>query len=78
MGSDADTVKNVIELFCLENMDYSAHSEESVAQLKDLGFEGKWIADMSPFGEAYADAEPCMTRKRPRPDLYEWPADPGL
>ncbi|MBQ6382997.1 MAG: FMN-binding protein [Clostridia bacterium] len=78
VGSDADTVKNVIELFCLENMDYSAHSEESVAQLKDLGFEGKWIADMSPFGEAYADAEPCMTRKRPRPDLYEWPADPGL
>ncbi len=61
VDADADMVKNVIELFCLENMDYSAHSEGSLAQLKDLGFEGKWVADMSPFGEAYADVELYMT-----------------
>jgi hypothetical protein len=60
VGADVDTVKNVIELFCLENMDYSAHTEGSLAQLKDLGFEGKWIADMSPFGEAYAGIELYM------------------
>ena len=60
VDADADTVKNVIELFCLENMEYSAHSEGSLAQLKDLGFEGKWVADMSPFGEAYADVELYM------------------
>jgi hypothetical protein len=61
VDADADMVKNVIELFCLENMDYSAHSKGSLAQLKDLGFEGKWVADMSPFGEAYADVELYMT-----------------
>lgn len=61
VDADADMVKNVIELFCLENMDYSAHNEGSLAQLKDLGFEGKWVADMSPFGEAYADVELYMT-----------------
>ena len=60
VDADADTIKNVIELFCLENMDYSAHSEASLAQLKDLGFEGKWVADMSPFGEAYAGVELYM------------------
>ncbi len=59
--ADADTLKNVIELFCLENMDYSAHSDGSLTQLKDLGFEGKWVADMSPFGEAYAGVELYMT-----------------
>ena len=60
VDADADMTKNVIGLFCLENLDYSAHSDESLAQLKDLGFEGKWIADMSPFGEAYADVELYM------------------
>ena len=58
--ADADTVKNVIALFCLENMDYSARSEASLAQLKELGFEGKWIADLTPFGEAYAGVELYM------------------
>ncbi len=60
VDADAETVKNVIELFCLENLDYSARIEGSLAQLKDLGFEGKWIADMAPFGEAYADVELYM------------------
>lgn len=61
VDADATMTKNVIELFCLENMDYSAHSEAALAQLKDLGFEGKWVADMSPFGEAYAGVELYMT-----------------
>ena len=61
VDADANMIKNVIELFCLENLDYSAHSEGSLAQLKNLGFEGKWVADMSPFGEAYADVELFMT-----------------
>ena len=60
VNAAADMTKNVIELFCLENMDYSAHGEGSLAQLKDLGFEGKWVADMSPFGEAYAGIELYM------------------
>jgi len=60
VDADADTVKNVIELFCLENMDYTVHSEGSLAQLKELGFEGKWVADMSPFGEAYVGVELYM------------------
>ena len=54
-------IKNVITLFCLENMDYSAHTEEAVAQLTDLGFVGTWLADMTPFGEAYANVELIMT-----------------
>ena len=61
VDADATMTKNVIELFCLENMDYSAHSEAALAQLKGLGFEGKWVADMSPFGEAYAGVELYMT-----------------
>ena len=28
--------------------------------LKDLGFTGKWVADMSPFGEEYANVELYM------------------
>ena len=50
-----------LALFCLENMDYSAHTEEALAQLTDLGFIGTWQADMTPFGEAYADVELIMT-----------------
>lgn len=61
VDADADMVQNVIELFCLENLDYSAHSEAALAQLKDLGFEGKWVADMTPFGEDYANVELYMT-----------------
>ena len=56
-----EMIKNVITLFCLENMDYSAHTEEAVAQLTDLGFVGTWLADMTPFGEAYANVELIMT-----------------
>ena len=56
-----EMIKDVITLFCLENMDYSAHTEEAVAQLTDLGFVGTWQADMTPFGEAYADIELMMT-----------------
>ena len=58
-GFDADadeqTVKNVIALFCLENMDYSAHSEAALAQLRELGLVGAWRADLS--GSEYADAD---------------------
>lgn len=61
VNADAEMTKNVIELFCLENLDYTAHAAEALAQLKDLGFEGKWVADMSPFGEAYAGVELYMT-----------------
>ena len=59
--ADDDTIQKVIALFCLENMDYSAHAEAALAQLADLGFIGAWQADMSPFGEAYAGTELTMT-----------------
>ena len=58
--ADAEMIQKVIELFCLENMDYSAHSETALGHLKDLGFTGKWVADMSPFGEEYANVELYM------------------
>jgi hypothetical protein len=29
--------------------------------MKGLGFEGRWVADMSPFGEEYANVELYMT-----------------
>ena len=32
-----------------------------MAQLEDLGFIGSWQADLSPFGEAYADVELTMS-----------------
>jgi hypothetical protein len=31
-------------------MGYSAHTDEALAQLTDLGFVGTWQADMIPFG----------------------------
>ena len=40
VNADEQMIQNVIELFCLENMEYSAHAPEAVAQLKDLGFVG--------------------------------------
>ena len=60
---DADEVltENVIDLFVLENMDYSAHMPDALAQLNDLGFVGVWQADMSPFGEEYASVDLSMT-----------------
>lgn len=59
--ADEETLKNVVALFCLENMDYSAHTEASLEQLKELGFEGTWTADLSAFGEAYAGVELVMS-----------------
>ena len=61
MDADEEMIKDVITLFCLENMDYSTHTEQAVAQLADLGFIGTWQADLAPFGEAYADVELVMT-----------------
>ena len=52
--ADADTIEDVIALFCLENMDCTSHTEESLAQLEALGFVGSWDADLSAYGEAYA------------------------
>ncbi|MBR3106659.1 MAG: FMN-binding protein [Clostridia bacterium] len=60
-NADDETIRRVIALFCLENMDYSAHAEAALAQLSDLGFVGTWQADMTPFGEAYANVELTMT-----------------
>ena len=59
--ADEDTIRRVIALFCLENMDYSAHAEAALNQLGDLGFMGTWQADMTPFGETYAGVELTMT-----------------
>ena len=59
--ADAETIENVIALFCLENMDCSTHTESSLNQLAELGFVGTWTADLSAFGEEYADVELVMT-----------------
>ena len=61
IAADADeaAVEKVIRLFCLENMDYSQRTEASVAQIAD--FVGTWDADLSAFGEAYADASLYFT-----------------
>ena len=61
VDADEQLVHDVISLFCLENMDYSAHTPEAVAQLEALGFMGDWKADMSAFGEEYASVELNMT-----------------
>ena len=55
--ADEQTIINVIQLFCLENSDYSAHMETALAQLEELGFVGKWTADLSGFGEEYDGVE---------------------
>ena len=60
-NADADTIKNVIALFCLENMDYSAHTDAALSQLSNLGFVGTWKADLSAFGEDYAAIDLSMT-----------------
>ena len=60
-SADEETIQKVIALFCLENMDYSAHAASPLAQLADLGFIGAWKADMSPFGEENAATELTMT-----------------
>ena len=55
--ADAETIDNVIALFCLENMDYSAHTDTALSQLADLGFVGSWKADLSAYGEDYASVD---------------------
>ncbi|MBQ8952539.1 MAG: hypothetical protein IJ048_00350 [Clostridia bacterium] len=60
-SADADTIDSVIALFCLENMDYSAHTEAALNQIADLGFVGTWQADLSAFGEDYASIDLSMT-----------------
>lgn len=60
-NADAETIEKVIALFTLENMDYSAHTDEALAQAKALGLVGEWVADLSPLGDAYADVDLRMT-----------------
>ena len=60
-NADEDTIRKVIARFCLENMDYSAHLDDALAQLKELGFVGAWQADVAALGEAYADVDLQMT-----------------
>ena len=57
--ADEETVEKVIRLFCLENMDYSQHTEAALTQLAD--FVGTWDADLSAFGEAYANVSLYFT-----------------
>lgn len=60
-NADEDTTRNVIALFCLENMDYSAHTDAALNQIRELGFVGTWQADLSAYGEAYASIDLSMT-----------------
>jgi hypothetical protein len=60
-AADEDTIRRVIALFCLENMDYSTHTEAALNQIDDLGFTGTWKADLTAFGEEYASTELSMT-----------------
>lgn len=57
ISADADeqTIDNCIALFCLENMDFSERTDSSLAQISEL--VGIWDADLSAFGDAYADVE---------------------
>ena len=59
-NADENTINRVIALFCLENMDYSAHAEAALNQISTLGFVGDWKADLSAFGEDYASVELSM------------------
>ena len=61
VDADEALTEKVIELFVLENMDYSAHMPEAIVQLNDLGLVGAWQADLSAFGEAYASVDLSMT-----------------
>ena len=60
-SADEDTICQVIALFCLENMDYSSHTETALKQIGELGIVGDWKADLSGFGEAYADVDLYMS-----------------
>ena len=55
VNADAQTLRKTVELFCLENMDYSSHAEEAITQISDL--IGTWNADLSAFGEEYAGVD---------------------
>ena len=59
VNADEETLKKTVELFVLENMDYTSHQEEAIAQISD--FIGTWNADLSQFGEAYADTDLYFT-----------------
>ncbi|MBR3494751.1 MAG: hypothetical protein IKH38_04920 [Clostridia bacterium] len=59
--ADEETIRKVIALFCLENMDYSAHTDAALNQLADLGFVGSWKADLSAYGEDYAAVDLSMS-----------------
>ena len=59
--ADEKLTENVITLFCLENLDYSAHTDAALDQLNGLGFAGSWKADLSAYGEDYASVDLCMT-----------------
>ena len=60
-SADEETLRRVIALFCLENLDYSAHTDAALGQLADLGFVGTWKADLSAYGEDYASVDLSMT-----------------
>lgn len=60
-SADEATIDKVIALFCLENMDYSAHSDAALAQIDALGLVGEWVADLAPLGEAYASVDLRMS-----------------
>ena len=51
----------MIALFCLENMDYSTHTDAALSQISDLGMVGSWKADLSAYGEDYAAVDLRMT-----------------
>ena len=61
VDADKAMIEDVIELFCLENMDYSSRMPESLTQLADLGFVGAWQADLSAFGEEFAEVDLSMS-----------------
>ncbi len=61
VDADERLIENVIGLFCLENLDHSAHTPEALSQLTGLGFVGSWKADLSAYGEAYAAVDLSMT-----------------
>lgn len=59
--ADAETIEDVIALFTMENMDYSAHTDAALSQIGEMGLVGEWVADLAPLGEAYADVDLRMT-----------------
>lgn len=52
-AADLHTIDNCIGLFCLENSDFPQRTDSSIAQISDL--VGTWDADLSGFGEDFAD-----------------------